>query len=63
MEKLKNCPFCGGKAFVWRTNQAVYIQCENYDATNHKVEISGENDKEAVRAWNRRTNNDSERSD
>lgn len=52
--KLKNCPFCGGEAFVWRTNHRVFIQCSNYNANSHLVQVRGRTMGEAIEAWNRR---------
>jgi hypothetical protein len=56
--KLKNCPFCGGEAFVWRTNHMVFIQCSNYNANSHLVQLRGRTMEEATEAWNRRCDND-----
>ena len=56
-EKLKPCPFCGGEAFLWRTNHIVFIQCSNYNANSHLVEVRAKNDKDAIEAWNRRADN------
>ena len=53
-EKLKPCPFCGGEAFEWRTNHRVFIQCSNFNANSHLVEVRAETEQEAVEAWNRR---------
>lgn len=61
MEKLKPCPFCGGKADVWRTNYHVYIQCENFcmdDRFEHLVQVSGDTEEQALEAWNRRANDE-----
>jgi len=55
-EDLKPCPFCGGEAFMWRTNHRVFIQCSNYNVNSHLVEVRAETEQEAVEAWNRRTN-------
>lgn len=55
--ELKPCPFCGGEAFVWRTNHRTYVQCENYVMTTHRIEVSGITDKEAFELWNRRADN------
>ena len=55
-EKLKKCPFCGGKAIVtkdvFNDNEMIYVICENCWAN------SGFCDKEdkAIRKWNKRTN-------
>ena len=54
---LKPCPFCGGKAEMWRNYYTVTIQCENYKAvsdTQHCVQIAYPTEEEAVRLWNER---------
>lgn len=63
MAELKPCPFCGAKAFVWRTNHQTYIQCELFDATTHGrhlIQVSGDTDTKAIEAWNRRAGEDDE---
>ena len=52
---LKPCPFCGGKAFVWRNKYDTYIECENYDSDTHRVMVRADNDEKAKELWNRRT--------
>lgn len=53
MDELKSCPFCGGKAEI---DESLYtfVRCENCKAESgvflHKYE--------AIRAWNRRVNDD-----
>ena len=52
--ELKPCPFCGGAAFVWQSNKAVYIQCENWntsDENGHLVQVSAKTRDEAVKKW------------
>lgn len=56
--KLKKCPFCGGEAFVWRTNHRFFIQCSNYNANSHLVQLRGRTMEEATEAWNRRCDNE-----
>lgn len=57
-ENLKPCPFCGGKAHVWRTNYHVFIECENWCANEknglHMIQISADTMQEAVKIWNER---------
>lgn len=58
-DRLKPCPFCGGRASMWKTNYHVYIQCDNFntdDANGHLVEVSANTEEEAIRAWNGRVN-------
>ena len=52
--ELKPCPFCGGKAFVWRTSHRTWIECENYNVDTHRVAFSSTYEKEVIEAWNRR---------
>lgn len=56
--ELKPCPFCGGKAFVWRTNHKTYVQCKNFNAFYHLVQMAGKTDEEAFEKWNRRYNDE-----
>ena len=60
-EKLKPCPFCGAKAFMWKTNSHTYIQCDRFtasDTAGHLVQVSERTEKDAIEAWNRRANDD-----
>lgn len=52
---LKPCPFCGAPAHMWKTNYCVYIECKEYNAADHQIEVSGRTEEEAAEAWNRRT--------
>jgi hypothetical protein len=55
--ELKSCPFCGAKAFMWKTNHHTYIQCDNSsppDTEGHFVQVSERTEEEAVKKWNRR---------
>ena len=62
MEKLKPCPFCGGKAILNgdpRVNFA-FCECEKCGARTNTVRISLQycaNDV-AIAAWNRRQNDE-----
>ena len=58
MDKLKSCPFCGGKAVIRRTpgyDGQFYVRCMNFNicyvmptTETFKTKI------EAINAWNRR---------
>lgn len=55
-EKLKPCPFCGGKATI-NGITLVYIKC-----TKCGVETVGYREEdEAIEAWNRRVNDDEQK--
>ena len=58
MSELKPCPFCGNKARVWRTNYATFVECVNYSAKSHQVELSAVTEEEAIKAWNTRKGNE-----
>ena len=52
---LKPCPFCGGKAVVWRWGyRHIVIECANYNVDTHRVYMQGDVESETIRAWNRR---------
>ena len=57
MEKLKPCPFCGGKAHIMKMGYPHWIYCEDCGAKVHG-RVVGEVDgkKASIEAWNRRTN-------
>ena len=66
-EKLKPCPFCGGKAVIVTDNHEctseIYVQCnECFCRTDTYANIGNRADEEcikyAVEDWNRRTNDD-----
>lgn len=52
MEKLKPCPFCGGKNIrIWKTS-APFVSCDDCLANTGSALTK----KEAVEYWNRRAN-------
>ena len=58
--KLKPCPFCNGRAKIWRYNGGVRIDCENWqggDGREHFVGIGAKTEEDAVRLWNREEEN------
>lgn len=63
MQELKPCPFCGGEARVCHFSSFVnsafdsgyYIKCNKCGTTGHKYFTTM---KQAIRAWNRRVEND-----
>ena len=61
-EKLKPCPFCGGKAEV-RTdeNEEYYVSCTKcFTLVGYCTDTWGEyeTETEAIEAWNRRASDD-----
>lgn len=56
MEKLKPCPFCGGKSIhIWRTSTPL-VSCNDCLA-NTACALTEE---EAVKYWNRRANDEAD---
>ena len=53
MDKLKRCPFCGGKPNIEYCGPGVYISCRNDDCPCI-CEAWGENEDMAEEAWNTR---------
>lgn len=56
MEKLKPCPFCGGKGIYKRDNWDCFIRCEECNANTNKIHIDFEYSAKdrAIKAWNKR---------
>lgn len=54
MQKLKPCPFCGGRAYLSeRMNGGYYVECESINgclAESGNYDTKGQ----AIEAWNRR---------
>lgn len=65
MEKLKNCPFCGRKAYYYKDTKGISV--ENMTVNPNVVHfvlcigcsavISGRSEEEVVEGWNRRDGN------
>lgn len=51
-DKLKPCPFCGGKAKVWKSG-SYGVVCNTCDANTGFIYP---NEQEPVEAWNKRNN-------
>lgn len=56
--KLKPCPFCGGKPVIYKSmlDRTVLVMCSECGATLP----SGFSEKTAIKAWNRRANDDND---
>lgn len=62
MEKLKPCPFCGGRAYIGQTKKSLHLQysasCSNPHCIAHKLSnpfvTKYLTEYEAINAWNRR---------
>ncbi len=71
-DKLKPCPFCGGSAKIEYDRETMgmgecpevaFVICENCGCKTKNYYIGGyygskDNEKNAVKMWNRRTNNE-----
>ncbi len=57
--RLKPCPFCGGKPVIYKSmsDRKAWIVCSECGATSP----SSFREKTAIKAWNRRTNDDTTR--
>ena len=60
-KKLLPCPFCGGKAFMWTTNDTLTVECEHYHVDKHRVMLSGRFGGDVIDAWNRRASGKADR--
>jgi hypothetical protein len=47
-QRLRECPFCGGKAYIWQNHT---VACTSCDAEVNRGEVTLE---ENIAAWNRR---------
>ena len=58
-DKLKPCPFCGGKASLNDNSSCSYVCCEKCGATGESFNMSKKysSDEKAAEAWNRRADN------
>lgn len=62
MDKLKPCPFCGGKAVLeheYATPGYSYIRCKEcgVKGLTFIMKFERSSDQEAIEAWNRRADN------
>jgi len=60
MYNLKPCPFCGAIAHMWEWSGGAAIECSKYNPSTHQVQIKQETRGKAVKAWNRRADDDSD---
>ena len=51
---LLPCPFCGGRAYVWRSNHATFVECIHYDTARHRVQFCHGKEQVAFKLWNTR---------
>lgn len=58
MEKLKRCPFCGGLAFLERTQEQYYVKCYHKDVCYFYGRQKYNIREAAVKKWNRRVTDD-----
>ena len=66
MEKLKPCPFCGGKAYIGQTKKSLShqysVSCGNSRCIAHRLGnpfvMHYLSETEAIEAWNRRAGKD-----
>ncbi len=59
MDKLKPCPFCGGKAKVMKMGYPHWVYCLVCGAKVHgRIVGEVEGEKASVEAWNRRVSDD-----
>lgn len=56
VEKLKTCPFCGGKAILKknRYSDGYYVTCLSHNCSMIIATCQRETKEEAIEAWNRR---------
>lgn len=54
LQKLRNCPFCGGEAEVVGNEYFVDVSCAHVDCRGYAASLMYNNKKEAIEAWNRR---------
>jgi len=49
-DDLRRCPFCGGRANLWKWNYGCRVDCENWK-DGHFVGVEGETEAEAIELW------------
>ena len=58
MEKIENCPFCGGMAVLKRIPDATYfpyyVRCSNVNCEMNVATCSRKTPEEAIKIWNHR---------
>ena len=58
---LKPCPFCGGKAEIVSTDRFVDVSCKHLWCRGYADSVMYNSEKEAIEAWNRRSDPDEPR--
>ena len=58
MEELKSCPWCGGKAIVWRDkepgNNRFAAGCEDWESCDVSPCVRLSTKEQVIKAWNTR---------
>lgn len=57
-DKLKPCPFCGGKARIMNAGYPHWVYCTKCGAKVHGGKFGEEGEKASKKAWNRRAKDD-----
>lgn len=56
-EKMKPCPFCGGRAYIVTLSKTHFVACSNLNCRANVGEYIDE--EKAIKAWNRRVDDGS----